>query len=202
MTLFLLLRTLAVAAPLALGAPLDTATFAGGCFWSMEHPFDQLAGVVSVTVGYMGGRVSQPTYEQVSAGSTGHLESVRVVYDPSNVSYERLLDAYWHNIDPITLEGQFCDFGPQYHTAIFYRDPTQQRLAEESRRQLETSGRFHRPIVTVIVPAGAFYPAEEYHQHYYKKNPARYKLYRWGCRRDRRLQELWGASAPPAEPQP
>jgi peptide methionine sulfoxide reductase msrA/msrB len=190
-----LLRTVALAAPLALGAPLDTATFAGGCFWSMEHPFDQLAGVVSVTVGYAGGRTERPSYRQVSAGGTGHLESVQVVYDPRTVSYDQLLDAFWHNIDPITLDGQFCDFGPQYHTAIFYRNAAQQHLAEASKRRLEASGRFHQPIVTAIVPAGAFYPAEEYHQHYYKKNPARYRLYRAGCGRDRGLKELWSDAA-------
>ena len=196
----LLLHTVALAAPLALGAPLDTATFAGGCFWSMEHPFDQLDGVVSVTVGYAGGRTMRPTYEAVSAGGTGHLESVQVVYNPSRVGYDRLLDAYWHNVDPLTVEGQFCDFGPQYHTAIFYRDSAQLRLAEASKRQLES--RFRQPIVTAIIPTTVFYPAEEYHQHYYKKNPLRYQAYRWGCGRDRRLKELWGAGAATREAHP
>jgi len=199
--------TLGVVLPVALGArrerpgpPVDTATFAGGCFWSMEHPFDQLAGVVSVTVGYMGGRTAHPTYEQVSAGVTGHLESVQVVYDPARIGYEKLLDAFWHNIDPVTLDGQFCDLGPQYHTAVFYRDSTQRRLAEESKQRL--AGRFKQPIVTQVVPAGEFYPAEEYHQHYYRKNPGRYQLYRWGCGRDRRLKELWGMEAAAAEARP
>jgi len=184
------------------GHRVATAEFAGGCFWSMEHPFDQLDGVISVTVGYTGGHVRDPSYEEVSAGRTGHLESVRVVYDPARVAYERLLDAFWHNIDPVTPDGQFCDFGPQYHTAIFYRDSTQLRLAEESKRRLEASGRFTQPIVTEIVPAGEFYPAEEYHQHYYRKNAVRYKLYRLGCGRDRRLKELWGGEAPAVEAQP
>src|SRR3989442_1484257 len=130
---------------LALGAPLDTATFAGGCFWSMEHPFDQLDGVVSVTVGYMGGRTSHPSYEDVSSGETGHLESVQVVYDPRRVTYEKLLDAFWHNIDPLTADGQFCDHGPQYQTAVFYRSASQRRLAEDSKVQV--ARRFRRPAV-------------------------------------------------------
>ena len=175
------------------GGPYATATFAGGCFWSMEHPFDVLDGVVSVTVGYMGGSTPNPTYEQVSVGATGHLESVQVVYDPRKVAYETLLSAFWHNIDPLTLNGQFCDFGSQYHTAVFYRDSAQRRLAEESKRTLE--GRFQKPITTVIMPAGKFFPAEEYHQHYYRKNPVSYQAYRLGCGRDRRLKEIWGEDA-------
>ncbi|MGH7671946.1 MAG: peptide-methionine (R)-S-oxide reductase MsrB [Gemmatimonadales bacterium] len=171
-------------------APLDTATFAGGCFWSMEHPFDQLDGVVSVTVGFMGGRTPNPSYGAVTTGRTGHLESVQVVYDPSKVDYARLLDAFWHNIDPFQSNGQFCDHGPQYQTAIFYGDSVERRLAEESKRQLAV--RFQRPIVTQVRRAGAFYAAEEYHQHYYKKNPVRYGAYRAGCGRDRRLHEIWG----------
>ncbi|OLC97177.1 MAG: methionine sulfoxide reductase [Gemmatimonadetes bacterium 13_1_40CM_3_70_6] len=175
---------------LALGAPLDTATFAGGCFWSMEHPFDQLDGVVSVTVGYMGGRIRHPSYEDVSAGETGHLESVQVVYDPRRVSYEKLLEAFWHNIDPLTPDGQFCDHGPQYQTAVFYRDSTEQRLAELSKR--DVARRFRRPVATQVRPAGGFYAAEEDHQHYYRTHAIAYKAYRLGCGRDRRLQELWG----------
>ena len=180
---------------LAGAAPSDSATaiFAGGCFWSMEHPFDQLDGVTAVTVGFTGGRTANPTYEEVSSGGTGHLESVRVVYDPRKVTYETLLDAFWHNIDPLQADGQFCDHGPQYHTAIFYHDSTQQRLAEQSKRSLE--GRFRQPIVTLIAPAAAFYPAEERHQHFYRKNSAYYKAYRLGCGRDRRLREVWGADA-------
>jgi len=143
------------------------ATFAGGCFWSMEHPFDELPGVVSVTVGYTGGHTKNPTYEEVSAGGTGHAEAVQVTYDPRRLGYERLLDVFWHNIDPLTVDGQVCDFGSQYRTAIFVHDARQRRLAEESKRRLETSGRFQRAIVTQVVAVGEFYSAEEYHQHYY-----------------------------------
>jgi peptide-methionine (S)-S-oxide reductase len=178
------------------------ATFAGGCFWCMEHPFDQLTGVISVTSGYAGGHTKNPTYAEVSAGGTGHAESVRVVYDPDQVSYERLLDVFWHNVDPLTSDAQFCDHGSQYRSIIFYHDSAQQRLAEQSKHELEASGRFHQPIVTEVTAAGEFYPAEDYHQHYYRKNPIRYRFYRWSCGRDRRLKELWGASAPPAEAQP
>ena len=179
------------------GRALAQATFAGGCFWSVERAFDAVEGVVSTTSGYTGGRTKRPTYEQVSAGGTGHMEAVQVVYDPSKVSYEGLLDAFWHNIDPLTPNAQFCDHGPQYRTAIFYHDETQRRLAEESKRRLQASGRFDQPIVTAVALAGEFYPAEEYHQDYHRKNPVRYGLYRAGCGRDRRLRELWGASAPP-----
>lgn len=171
-------------------APLDTATFAGGCFWSMEHPFDQLDGVVSVTVGFMGGRTVNPSYEDVVTGRTGHLESVQVVYDARKVGYAKLLDAFWHNIDPFQVNGQACDHGPQYQSAVFYRDSVQRRLAEHSKRHLGL--RFQREIVTQLRAAGPFYPAEEYHQHYYKKNPVRYGLYRTGCGRDRILAEVWG----------
>jgi len=179
---------------LALATPLDTATFAGGCFWSMEHPFDQLDGVVSVTVGYMGGRTSRPSYEDVSSGETGHLESAQVVYDPRRVSYEKLLDAFWHNIDPLTADGQFCDHGPQYQTAVFYRSASQRRLAEDSKVQV--ARRFRRPVATQIRAAGPFYAAEDYHQHYYRTHAIAYKAYRLGCGRDRRLQELWGEGTP------
>src|SRR5881409_2625158 len=178
-------------------APLDTATFAGGCFWSMERAFDQVAGVVAVTVGYTGGTMPHPSYEQVSTGQTGHLESVQVVYDPRRIAYERLVDAFWHDIDPTQADGQFCDHGPEYHTAIFYRDTAQHRVAAASRRALE--GRFGQTIATKIVRATEFYPAEEYHQHYYRKNPIRYGMYRVACGRDRRLAEVWGAAAPHAE---
>ncbi len=180
-------------------APLDTATFAGGCFWSMERAFDQVAGVVAVTVGYTGGTMPHPSYEQVSTGQTGHLESVQVVYDPRRIAYERLVDAFWHDIDPTQADGQFCDHGPEYHTAIFYRDSTEYRVAAASRRALER--RFGKPIVTEIVPATAFYPAEQYHQHYYRKNPVRYGMYRVACGRDRRLREIWGVAAPSREVQ-
>lgn len=176
------------------------ATFAGGCFWCMEHPFDSLPGVISVTSGYTGGSTVNPTYGQVSAGGTGHAEAVQVVYDPSRIGYARLLDVFWYNIDPLTPNAQFCDHGNQYRSAIFYHDEEQQRLAEESKQQLESSGRFgSQAIVTQIVPYKVFYPAEEYHQHYYKKNPLRYQYYRWNCGRDDRLRELWGEAAPKTE---
>src|SRR5256885_12025656 len=175
-------------------APLDTATFAGGCFWSMERAFDQVAGVVSVTVGYTGGNPSHPSYEQVSTGQTGHLESVQVAYDPRKIDYEHLVDAFWHDIDPTQADGQFCDHGPEYHTAIFYRDSTQHRVAAASRRALEQ--RFKQPVATQIVPAGVFYPAEQDHPHHYRKNPFPDAPYRTGCGRGRRHPGGRGARAP------
>ncbi|MEO8090585.1 MAG: peptide-methionine (S)-S-oxide reductase MsrA [Gemmatimonadales bacterium] len=185
---------------------LAQATFAGGCFWCMEHPFDELTGVISVTSGYTGGRTKNPTYEQVSSGGTGHAESVQVVYDPRQIGYPALLDVYWHNIDPLTPDAQFCDHGSQYRSAIFYHTEEQREQAEASKQKLAQSGRFQQPIVTEIVKATAFYPAEEYHQQYYRKNPVRYKFYRWNCGRDARLKELWGndaaAMTPATEPQP
>jgi peptide-methionine (S)-S-oxide reductase len=171
------------------------AAFAGGCFWCMEGPFDALPGVISTTVGYTGGQTKNPTYEQVSTGRTGHAEAVLVRYDPKVVSYQKLLDVYWHNIDPTQRDGQFCDHGTQYRTAIFYYDDEQRRLAEASRAALMKNKPFKGDIVTQIVKAGEFYPAEEYHQDFYKKNPTQYKFYRAGCGRDARLKELWGASA-------
>ena len=177
---------------LSLTTPLDTATFAGGCFWSMEHPFE-LDGVSSITVGFMGGSTKNPSYMQVVEGGTGHLESVQVVYDPAKVSYQTLLQAYWHNIDPFQADGQACDTGPNYHTAIFVRDPEQRRAASASKQVI--TDRFHREVATQILTAGAFYPAEEYHQHYAKKNPVRYGMYRTGCGRDRQLRALWGDDA-------
>ena len=171
------------------------ATFAGGCFWCMEAPFDKLPGVVSVIVGYTGGSLKNPTYEQVSAGGSGHAESVRIVYDPARVSYARLLEVFWHNIDPSVKDRQFCDRGNQYRSGIFYHNDAQHKTALDSKAALEKNKPFKAPIVTEIVPAGVFYPAEEYHQHYYKKNPIRYKFYRGGCGRDARLKELWGSSA-------
>jgi peptide-methionine (S)-S-oxide reductase len=188
----LLLAGLVVAfTPSVVRAELAKATFAGGCFWCMQPPFEALEGVVSTTVGYTGGSAKDPTYEEVSAGGTGHAESVQIVYDPAKIGYERLLDVFWHNVDPLTPDAQFCDHGRQYRTAIFYEDENQHRLAEASKRRLEESKRFNRPI-TEIVPATTFYPAEEYHQRYPEKNPARYAFYRWSCGRDRRLKELWG----------
>lgn len=187
------------AARTALQSEYAQATFSGGCFWCMEHPFDQLDGVISVTAGYTGGHTKNPTYAAVSAGGTGHAESVEIVYDPRKLGYEKLLDVFWHNVDPLTRDAQFCDHGSQYRTAIFYHDSTQRRRAMESKQRLQASGRFVQPIVTEVVAASEFYPAEGYHQHYYRKNPVRYKFYRWTCGRDRRLTEVWGSSAPPAE---
>jgi peptide-methionine (S)-S-oxide reductase len=181
------------AAPAAGAAALERATFAGGCFWCMEAPFDELEGVASTTSGYTGGRVEDPTYEQVSAGGTGHAEAVQVLYDPERVSYEELLRVFWRNVDPTDAGGQFCDRGNQYRTGIFYHSEEQKRQAEATKRELE--GRFDRPVVTPIEAAGAFYPAEEYHQDFYDKSPIRYKVYRTGCGRDRRLEELWGEEA-------
>jgi peptide-methionine (S)-S-oxide reductase len=169
-----------------------TATFAGGCFWCMEPPFDQLDGVISTTSGYTGGHKADPTYREVSSGSTGHAEAVQIVYDPERVDYERLLEVFWHNVDPLDAGGQFCDRGNQYRTAIFYHNENQRELAEASKRALQASGELPGPIVTEIVEAGTFYPAEDYHQDYYEKNPIRYKYYRWRCGRDARLEELWG----------
>jgi peptide-methionine (S)-S-oxide reductase len=174
-------------------AGLAKATFAGGCFWCMEPPFDKLPGVVSTTSGYIGGRVKNPSYEQVSSGGTGHAEAVEVVYDPSKISYEKLLEVFWHNVDPLTPDRQFCDGGDQYRTAIFFHGEEQKRLAEATRAQVAQE--LGKKVVTEIVPAGPFYAAEEYHQDYYQKNPIRYKYYRNGCGRDRRLAELWGDKA-------
>jgi len=171
---------------------LEKATFAGGCFWCMEHPFDEIPGVVSVTSGYTGGQKKNPTYEEVSAGGTGHAESVQVAYDPAKVTYEKLLKVFWHNIDPTAKDRQFCDSGHQYRSAIFYHNEEQHRLALQSKAELEKNKTFTEPVVTEIVPATEFYPAEDYHQHYYKKNPIRYKYYRSRCGRDQRLKELWG----------
>jgi len=171
------------------------ATFAGGCFWCMEPPYDALPGVISTTSGYMGGQTANPTYEQVSAGRTGHAEVVQVVYDPARVSYQKLLEVFWRNIDPTTPDRQFCDSGSQYRSAIFTHDEEQRKLALASLRELERTKPFKEPIVTPIVPAARFYPAEAYHQDYYKKNPLRYRYYRAGCGRDQRLEELWGKAA-------
>ncbi len=174
------------------GDELAIATFAGGCFWCMEHPFDQLEGVISTTAGYTGGHKKNPIYREVSAGGTGHAEAVQVVYDPKKISYARLVEVFWRNIDPLTKNRQFCDRGRQYRTVIFFHDESQKRLAEQSKRELEAPKRFKQPIVTEITPASEFYAAEEYHQNYYRKRPIRYKFYRYACGRDRRLKELWG----------
>jgi peptide-methionine (S)-S-oxide reductase len=161
----------------------------------MESPFDKLPGVASVTGGYTGGKVKDPTYKQVSAGGTGHAEAVQIVYDPSKTGYETLLDIFWHNIDPTVTDRQFCDTGSQYRSGIFYHSEEQELLARKSKETLSKSKSFKEPIVTEITMASEFYPAEEYHQHYYKKNPIRYRYYRSGCGRDRRLKQLWGEAA-------
>ena len=171
-------------------AMLETATFAGGCFWCMEGPFDVIDGVVSTTAGYTGGTLPNPSYEQVSAGGTGHAESVQVIYDPQRVTYEKLLDVFWHNIDPTVVDQQFCDHGNQYRTAIFVRNDEERKLAEASKKQVEAQ--LKKPIYTEIVQAGVFYAAEDYHQDFYVKNPAKYKFYRWNCGRDQRLEQIWG----------
>jgi peptide-methionine (S)-S-oxide reductase len=174
---------------------LEHATFAGGCFWCMESPFESLPGVRSVTSGYSGGPEKNPTYPQVSAGRTGHAEAVDIVFDPAAITYERLLEVFWRNIDPTQKGGQFCDRGSQYRSAIFYRNARQKALAEQSRDALATSKRLPAPVVTEVTAFRAFYRAEEYHQDYYKKNQEHYAAYRKGCGRDERLRALWGVGA-------
>jgi peptide-methionine (S)-S-oxide reductase len=170
------------------------ATFAGGCFWCMEEAFESVEGIVSVVSGYTGGQIKNPTYEQVSAGGTGHTESIEVTYDPSKVTYQQLLEVFWRNVDPTTPDAQFCDHGNQYRTAIFYHDESQKRLIDASKLRIENSKNFPEAIVTEIAPASVFYPAEEYHQDFYTKNPIRYKYYKWNCGRVKRLEQLWGKS--------
>src|SRR5215467_8438785 len=184
---------LAAAFPAAAEAPAPLAakaTFAGGCFWCVQSDFDKVPGVISTTSGYTGGATINPTYAEVGSGRTGHAESVEVVYDPAKVTYGQLLDAFWHNIDPLAKDRQFCDVGKQYRTAIFYHDDAQRAAAERTKALVQ--GRFKQPIETQIVPAGPFYKAEDYHQDYHVKNPVRYKFYRFNCGRDARLEELWG----------
>ena len=168
------------------------AYFAGGCFWCMEEAFEKVTGVLEVVSGYMGGTVKQPGYEEVSSGRTGHAESVEVRYDPTKVTYTQLLEAFWRNVDPVTPNAQLCDHGNQYRSAIFFQGDEQKRLAEESKHAIEQSKRFTEPVVTQIVAASEFYPAEEYHQDFYKKNPIRYKYYKFSCGRAQRLEVLWG----------
>jgi peptide-methionine (S)-S-oxide reductase len=172
--------------------PTAVATFAGGCFWCVEADFDKLPGVISTTSGYIGGAVANPSYEQVSAKKTGHAEAVQIVFDPAKVSYQSLLATYWRSIDPTTVDRQFCDTGSPYRTAIFTHDAPQATAARASLASLEKNKPFSEPIVTQIVPASAFYKAEDYHQDYYKKNPLRYQYYRSSCGRDARLKQLWG----------
>lgn len=170
------------------------AYFAGGCFWCMEEAFEKVDGVIAAVSGYMGGTVQNPSYEEVSSGRTGHAESIEVLYDPSKVTYNQLLEAFWRNVDPITPTAQFCDHGTQYRASIFYQNDQEKRFAEESKQAIEQSKRFTQPIVTQIVMASQFYTAEEYHQDFYKKNPIRYKFYKYNCGRAQRLDELWGKS--------
>ena len=171
------------------------AVFAGGCFWCMEPPFDKLDGVISTISGYTGGHTDNPTYKQVSKETTGHYEAIEITYDPSKINFETLLNVFWHNVDPLDPKGQFCDKGDSYRTAIFYLNEGQKTLAEESKKQLVDSGYFKQEIVTEILEAKKFYPAEDYHQDYYQKNSLRYKYYRFACGRDARLEELWKTSA-------
>ncbi len=188
-------RAASTPARMVAGDTLAEATFAGGCFWCVEEAFDQAPGVVSTTSGYTGGGTVNPTYEQVSSGATGHAEVVRVRYDPRKIGYPALLEVFWRNIDPLTPNAQFCDNGPQYRSAIYYHTAEQRALAESSKQRIGQSGRFRQPIVTEISKASTFYPAEEYHQDYYRKNPVRYKFYKWNCGRAARLKELWGTQA-------
>jgi peptide-methionine (S)-S-oxide reductase len=193
-TIAIIALAAALASPVAFAQDnLAKATFAGGCFWCMEPPYDKLEGVVSTTSGYIGGKTQNPTYEQVSAGGTGHAEAVQIVYDTTKITFEKLLDVFWRNIDPTDASGQFCDKGSQYRSEIFYHNAEQKRLAEHSRAALEKSKSFKAAIVTQVAAATEFYPAEDYHQDYYMKNPVRYKFYRTSCGRDRRLEQLWGS---------
>jgi len=185
----------AQASAAAVSTATDKATFAGGCFWCVESDFDKIPGVISTTSGYTGGQAANPSYEQVSSHTTGHAEAVQVVYDPSKLSYQRLVAYYWHTIDPTVKDQQFCDHGSPYRTAIFTHNVEQLKIAQASRAELEKTKPFKAPVVTEILMAGAFYPAEGYHQDYYKKNPIRYKYYRASCGRDARLQQLWGDQA-------
>ncbi len=187
---WMVLALLLVVAPLQ-AAQTETAIFAGGCFWCTESDFDKVPGVVSTTSGYIGGHQQNPTYQQVSAGGSGHVEAVQVIYDPTQISYAKLLDKFWHSVDPTTPDAQFCDHGSQYRSAIFYLNSEQQQLAEASKVALEKNKPFKQPIVTQIVAASTFYPAEQYHQNYHERNSVRYNYYRWSCGRDQRLEELW-----------
>ena len=188
--LTLVMPAMAIAVEAGAAASANTAIFAGGCFWCVEADFDKLPGVLGTESGYAGGQLRNPTYEQVSRGGTGHAESVRVTYDPQKVSYDQLLQYFWHHIDPTVKDRQFCDVGSQYRSAIFYLNDAQRAAAQASKAALEKSGR-PALIYTEISPAGIFYPAEEYHQDYYRKNPVRYKVYRTSCGRDARLSEIW-----------
>lgn len=173
------------------------ATFAGGCFWCMEEAYEKVNGVTSVVSGFMGGKTANPTYKQVSGGNTGHAEVVQVTFDPAKVSYEKLVDWFWVNIDPVDAAGQFCDKGSEYRSAIFYHGDEQKRIAQASKEELQASGKIKQPIATEITVAGPFYAAEDYHQGYYKKNSVRYQYYKYGCGRAQRLEQIWGKPTPP-----
>jgi peptide-methionine (S)-S-oxide reductase len=192
LTLFALLAV-PVQATLAADPPTEKAIFAGGCFWCVEADFDKVDGVLSTTSGFVGGRKTNPSYQEVSGGKTGHAEAVEIVYDPRKVSYAKLVEHFWRTIDPTVKDAQFCDIGNEYRTGIFTVNAEQKKIAEASRAALEKNKPFSAPIVTEVTPAGTFYPAEDYHQDYYKKNPIRYSYYRNGCGRDARLKQLWGA---------
>lgn len=187
-------QTTQTAAPAAGQA---VATFAGGCFWCMEEAYEKVPGVSSVVSGFMGGTVANPTYKQVSGGNTGHAEAVQVTFDPTKVSYQQLVDWFWVNIDPGDASGQFCDKGSEYRSAIFFRGEEQKQIAQASKEKLQASGKLKQPVVTEITAAGPFYPAEDYHQDYYKKNAARYQYYKYGCGRAARLEQIWGKPTPP-----
>jgi peptide-methionine (S)-S-oxide reductase len=174
-------------------AQSSEAIFAGGCFWCLEEALEKVPGVLAAVSGYTGGTVKNPTYEQVSSGGTGHVEAVRVTYDPAKITYSQLVDVFWHNVDPTDRAGQFCDRGEHYRAAIFVRDDAQRAVAEQSKRAIEASGKLKQPIVTTIQQASAFYTAEEYHQDYYKKNPLQYRFYKFSCGRAQRLASIWGA---------
>jgi peptide-methionine (S)-S-oxide reductase len=190
LTTGLVVMASAAAQPAAEAPKPATAIFAGGCFWCVESDFDKVPGVISTISGYIGGRTSNPTYQQVSGGGTGHAEAVEIVFDPAKVSYEKLLDVFWHSIDPLTKDAQFCDHGDQYRSAIFYLGDAQRQQAEKSKAAVQA--RFKEPVQTEIAAAGTFFKAEDYHQDYHTKNPIRYKFYRFNCGRDARLQQLWG----------
>jgi peptide-methionine (S)-S-oxide reductase len=197
-TVFLLvIAGIGLGSPAYAAAPVNKsayakATFAGGCFWCMEEVYEPVPGVISAVSGYMGGNTKNPTYEQVSTGRTGHIEVVQIEYDPKKVTYEKLMDIFWRNIDPTQGDGQFCDHGSQYRSAIFHQNDEQKRVAEASKTALMKNKPFKGDVVTAVLPAGEFYPAEEYHQDFYRKNPARYKFYKTGCGREARLAQLWG----------
>lgn len=184
-----------LSAPVSATDQQEAAIFAGGCFWCMEPPFDRLDGVISTTSGYTSGHKKSPSYREVSAGRTGHTEAIEIIFDPSRITYPELLEVFWKNIDPVAVNRQFCDSGSQYRSGIYYRDESQKKAAIDSLRRLESNKPFKEDIATEVVAASTFYPAEDYHQDYYQKNPLRYKYYRFSCGRDNRLEELWGKSA-------